>query len=249
VKTLGIDLSANEMKTGVCLIDWPAGTVQFLERPAKDEAIVELMREVHMTGLHVPLGWPDMFVEAVSAHREGRPWPVVDTPPPIDRLPLRFRLTDVLLMADGARPLSPSTDRHGVSVMRGARIQYLARQAGVPIDRSGCSGTVAEVFPTEALRKWGLKSTGYKSGDNAEAIQSLATELTAGFGPMTASALASLEGADDDALDAFVCALMARAVILGKTTRPGDDEMPRARTEGWIHVPTDSVEDIVIVKQ
>jgi predicted nuclease with RNAse H fold len=248
VKTLGIDLSANEMKTGVCLIDWPAGVVQFLPRPAKDEAIVQLMGEVHMTGLHVPLGWPDTFVDAVVAHRNGDPWPVVDTAPPLDRLPLRFRLTDVLLMSDGARPLSPSTDRHGVSVMRGARIQHLAREAGVPIDRSGTTGTVAEVYPTEALRKWGLKSTGYKSGDNADAIRSIGTQLASRFGPMAVSAATSLAGVDDDDLDAFISAVVARAVILGKTARPGEDELPRARTEGWIHVPLEGVEDIVVVK-
>jgi predicted nuclease with RNAse H fold len=249
VKTLGIDLSANEMKTGVCEIDWPQGLVMFLERPAKDEALVQLMADVHMTAINVPLGWPDTFVDAVAAHRDGRPWPVVETAPPLDRLPLRFRLTDVLLMADGARPLSPSTDRHGVSVMRGARLQHLAREAGIPIDRSGTAGVVAEVYPPEALRQWGLGAPSYKGASNAANLANLAKDLASRCGPMAASAAASLLGCDDDALDAFICAVMARAVLLGKTARPDDDELPRARTEGWIHVPTEPMEDIVVVKQ
>lgn len=245
VRTLGIDLSANESKTGACEIDWPAGTVRFLRRPVRDDVLVRHMAEVHMSAVHVPLGWPDAFVDAVVAHREGRPWPVMDTAPPLDRLPLRFRLTDVLLMATGARPLSASTDRHGVSVMRGARLQHLAREAGVPIDRSGTAGQVAETYPAEALRAWGMKSSGYK-GDNTKALHDLAMQLASRMGPMARSAAASLDGADDDDVDAFVCAVVARAVLLGKTTRPEPDQLAVAQREGWIHVPTASLEDVVL---
>src|SRR4051794_21231802 len=43
---------------------------------------------------------------------------------------------------------------------------------------------------------------------------------------------------NDDAFDAFICALTARAVALERTylPDPGEEER-RARIEGWIHVP------------
>ena len=200
-----------------------------------------------MTVIGIPLGWPDAFVDAVVAHRALAPWPQADTAPPLDRLPLRFRLTDVTIMATGARPLSVSTDRLAVSSMRGARIQHQAREAGIGIDRSGTAGSVAECYPPESLRAWGLNGAGYKGGANAAAAcAALATELASRCGPMAASAAASLAGCDDDALDAFICAVMARAVLLGKTALPDDDQLETARHEGWIHVPTASVEDIVL---
>ena len=43
----------------------------------------------------------------------------------------------------------------------------------------------------------------------------------------------------DDALDAVVCALMARAAHLRLTTGPPDHLSARAATEGWIHLPRD----------
>jgi hypothetical protein len=43
--------------------------------------------------------------------------------------------------------------------------------------------------------------------------------------------------ASDHVLDAFVCALVARAVLDGATTPPSSDDWAVARREGWIHVP------------
>ena len=44
---------------------------------------------------------------------------------------------------------------------------------------------------------------------------------------------------NDDVFDAFICALTARAVAVGRTylPDPGEEER-RARIEGWIHVPS-----------
>jgi len=44
---------------------------------------------------------------------------------------------------------------------------------------------------------------------------------------------------DHDALDAVVCALVAGAVVLGRTELPGPDDMALADEEGWIHLPDD----------
>ena len=68
MRTLGIDLSANPTKTGACRIDWPSLDVAFLPRPVADEELVAAVASSDMTGIDVPLGWPDDFVHAVVGH-------------------------------------------------------------------------------------------------------------------------------------------------------------------------------------
>lgn len=247
MRTLGIDLSANPMKTGACQIDWGSGGVAFLSRPVVDEELVVAAASSDMTAIDVPLGWPDEFVDALVAHREGPGWPSVSLEPPADRVALRYRVTDLAVMAAGARPLSVSTDRIGVAAMRGARLQHLFDAAGVSVDRSGVTGRIAEAYPAAALQAWGLASSQYKGKVNATACASLAFELVARCGPLRTSAAAALDGCDDDGLDAFVCALLARAVLRGHTTRPPLEHVDVARREGWIHVPTTSLAELAMV--
>ena len=103
MKTLGIDLSADPARTGACQIDWSAGTVSFVGG-GTDEALVAAAASADMTAIDVPLGWPDAFVDAVVAHHQGQGWPPASAAPPMDRLPLRYRLTDRELMERGGRP-------------------------------------------------------------------------------------------------------------------------------------------------
>src|SRR3546814_411145 len=196
----------NPAKTGACEVDWIAGTVTQLDRPTSDEQLVEAVLSVDMAAIDVPLGWPDAFIDAVVAHRDRRGWPPIAAEPPEDRLPLRYRTTDLLTRSSGAQPLSVSSDLIGVAAMRGARIQHLLEKAGVAVDRSGTSGRLVEVYPAAALRRWGLSSTKYKGSANADACRTLASELAAGCGPLSAAAATCLDGCDDDGLDAFVCA-------------------------------------------
>jgi hypothetical protein len=69
--------------------------------------------------------------------------------------------------------------------------------------------------------------------------------LAARCGRLGGAAAAALEGCDDHGLDAFVCALVARAALAGLTTGPARGQVDVARREGWIHVPTAGVTDIV----
>lgn len=245
MRTLGIDLSANPAKTGACQIDWDAGAVAFIARPTGDEPLVAAAVAADMTAIDVPLGWPDGFIEAIVAHRAGEGWPPVGRTPPQDRLPLRYRTTDLVVQVSGARPLSVSSDRIGVAAMRGARLQHLLVAAGVPVDRSGLTGRVIEVYPAAALRFWGLVSSTYKGRKNAEVCRLLATDLASRCGSLASVAAACLDGCDDDGLDAFVCAVIARAAIAGHTTRPSTEHLDAARREGWIHVPTVDPEAIL----
>ena len=244
VRTLGIDLSANPAKTGACEVDWDTGAVTFLDRPTTDEQLVEAAQRADMTAIDVPLGWPDGFIDAVVAHRDRTGWPPIGTASPEDRIPLRYRTTDLLTRTGGSQPLSVSSDLIGVAAMRGARIQHLLETVGVPVDRSGVTGRVIEAYPAAALRVWGLSSSKYKGTTNAEACRNLAVELTGRCGPLSPAAAACLDGCDDDGLDGFVCALVARAALAGNTTRPAPEHFEVARREGWIHVPTVDLESI-----
>lgn len=246
MKTLGIDLSADPSRTGACEVDWSAGTVSLMGPGPTDDALVAAAVAADMTAIDVPLGWPDGFVDAVVAHHQGKGWPPSSVAPPLDRLPLRYRLTDRVVMAGGGRPLSVSSDLIGVAAMRGARLQHLLVAAGVPVDRSGVTGRVVEAYPAAALRAWGLASSRYKGPVHVAACRSLAAELAARCGAVGRAAAAALEGCDDNALDGFVCALVARAVLVGLTTRPAEEQAEVARREGWIHVPAAGVAEIVL---
>ena len=240
VKTLGVDLSANPKKTGACVIDWSEQSVRLLERPVDDDVIVDVVDDCAMTGFDVPFGWPDDFVAAVLAHHAGKGWPPIEVPSPEDRVPLRFRCTDRVLHDQGMRPLSVSTDRIGVATMRGARILELLDRRGLPIDRSGTSGVVAEVYPAAALRSWGLPSTGYKGSKNRNECLQLMALFADTCGSLSTVVAACLEGGTDDDLDAVICAFVAKALHDGDTTRPDSSQLETARREGWIHVPTRS---------
>lgn len=43
--------------------------------------------------------------------------------------------------------------------------------------------------------------------------------------------------ANDDAFDALIAALVARAALLGLTEPPPAEQLERVRQEGWIHLP------------
>lgn len=237
MRTLGVDLSADPGKTAACVVDWEAATVTvplLPKRPEEqDEALVENVLAVDVAAFDVPLGWPDAFVAAVTAHHAGEPWPRMD------RAALRHRVTDRTLVPGGHRPLSVSTDKLGATALRGARLQDLLARRGVPVDRSGTTGSVVEAYPAATLRAWGL-SPAQKSlpGDLAEALASRC-------GPLAAAVTAALAGRSRHVVDAFVCALVARAARLGLADAPSEEEMAAARREGWIHIPTRPLEDLV----
>src|SRR3546814_17097607 len=80
-------------------------------------------------------------------------------------------------------------------------------------------GRPGGVYPAAALRRWGRSSTKYKGSANADACRTLASEFAAGCGPLSAAAATCLDGCDDDGLDAFVCAIVAKASLGGQTDR------------------------------
>jgi hypothetical protein len=174
-------------------------------------------------------------MRTVGIDLAGDPWPQATA----GTAELRLRTTDRWVYEHlGVRPLSVSADRIGVAAMRWARIEHRLRAERVDVDRSGLAGAVAETYPAGALRVWGFGSTGYKRATGRAVLACLVGEVTAACGPVGVAARLALDGCSDDQFDAFVCALLARAVSQGRTTAPGAEHVEVARREGWIHLPT-----------
>lgn len=154
--------------------------------------------------------------------------------------------------ATGQTPLSVAVGNLAWPAMRCAHLLSELGRAGRAVDRSG-GGLVVEVYPGAALRQWGLITEGtsvaeaaYKGGSPGHRArrERLLHDLQAALGD-TVAVSPDFEKQcldDDDMLDAYLCALLARAVHVGRS-----DPIPRgmrwlALREGWIHLPaTDSL--------
>jgi len=234
MKTLGVDLASNPKKTGICIVAWreQEAVVEDLRVGADDHDLLWAHQRVDVTGIDAPFGWPVPFEQMLSgaAPRWTGPWSRER------RDDLRFRLTDFRVWKiTGRWPLSVSADKIAVPALRCAG---LLERLGVS-DRSG-DGRVYEIYPASALHVWGLNSTGYKGPKKRRELQALwiALKQKTPWLQFADKGQESLIMDRDDALDALVAALIARAAKKGLTICPTDDERNRATTEGWIHVPT-----------
>lgn len=168
--TLGIDLASKPSKTAVCVVEWSggAGTVRVLSRgrdqgtALHDKFLVAAIRglwfdldgvEIAKAAIDAPLGWPEPFVDAVTAHQRGQAWPSrMDAP----RARYERRATDRFVHDHcGKTPFSVSADKIAYLAMRCAVLQSELRVSEGPgaVDRAG-SGLIAEVYPDPALRFW-----------------------------------------------------------------------------------------------
>jgi uncharacterized protein DUF429 len=106
---------------------------------------------------------------------------------------------------------------------------------------------VIEAYPSPALAVWGISATGYKSKVGAARLPELLSGLEDQLGGLEMSAQQRESAASDhNCFDALVSSLVARAASLGLTLAPAsEDEADRAVREGWIHVPTNPLPDLV----
>lgn len=235
--TAGVDLSSQDANTASCVIEWShaTATITDLVVGVGDSVITELSSVVDKLGIDIPLGWPIAFAEAVGRHSLERSWP--GTYRHADTSEFRYRRTDLWVWQTlkTSPPLSVSTDRIALPAMRAAAL--MSRLAD-PVALDG-SGVIVEVYPAAALRRWGLPSRRYKRRVNAAARQ----ELVAQFCTATAEWLrpsrdqVDLCRASDDAFDAVIAALVARAAAIGAVDSIPESEKASAVREGWIHVP------------
>jgi len=250
MRTAGVDLASQDEKTWTCCIEWITGraAVRSLEGNQSDGDLAALIEDgrIAKVGIDVPLGWPVSFAAAVASHSATGTWPneyehKTDTQYRLRATDRHVQRKDVL----GMSPLSVSTDWIGVPAMRAASL--LARLPGrVALDGSG---KVVEVYPAAALRRWGLPFRLYKGKKNALPRQALVDELMAPAFAGRWLVLGEFEDkcrASDDALDAVVAALVARASATDGLVDPIPDGQRGAELrEGWIALPAPDSLDVL----
>jgi predicted nuclease with RNAse H fold len=247
VITVGVDLAADPKRTAVAMVEWVGRDARLIDllTEADDDAILELALQADKTGIDCPLGWSDDFVEFVNAHHTGRvPMTTVDA---TARTPLRYRATDLFLIEQKlGRPLSVSSDLIGVCAMRAAGLLAAMSKNGIEVDRSGVRGGVAETYPAAAIRHWGLAQGGYKGTANATTLSAMVTTLKRRLPQLDLVAYERACRTSDDAFDALMCALVARATTQYRCTVPIPRGLTqRARREGWIAVPTCRLQELL----
>ncbi|MFJ4037014.1 DUF429 domain-containing protein [Microbacterium sp. NPDC090007] len=247
MRTIGVDLAAEAPGTALAEIVWTGGAARLtrLEIGIRDADIVASVTPGDAwLGVDCPLGWPDAFVDFVSAHH------VAELPAlgPVQgdaawRRPLVYRHTDhVVRERIGRWPLSVSTDRLGVTALRGAGLLHRLAAAGVGVDRAA-EGRLFEVYPGGALRLWGFDTTGYRvDADRRSILLDALRERAPWFDAGGFEALAIRKA---DAFDAVVAALATRAGALGSFAPPASEMLPVARREGWVVLPDGPLEDLL----
>jgi predicted nuclease with RNAse H fold len=240
VRTVGIDLSAEARGTGIAVVDWSGGSARLatLQVGAHDRTVLAALDRADRAAIDCPLGWPEPFIDFLNGHRAGR------APAPVGPTGLQWRRTlsrratdlHVAEALPGAVPLAVAADRIAAVAMRAAGLLAALADAGRPVDRAG-SGLLVEVYPAAALRAWGLTSRSYKGSSNRPSLGLLVDELQAAVPALDWQGHDRVCRESDDALDAVVCALLARAAHLRLTAGPPEHLAARAATEGWIHLP------------
>lgn len=243
MKVAGVDLAAEADRTGLAILNVGEReslnaqmTIDELLLGADDDAIRDAIVQVGRTGIDVPLGWPQRFVEFVSDHASGHlPAPV--TTDREWRRGLALRETDRSVQrCAGVWPLSVATERIAYAAMRWAGIEAHLRAEGVSVARDG-SGVVYEVYPAAALKVWGLQHRGYKGQKNSEVRHQLVNDLTAKFPNLEWNGHKDFCVADDNALDAVLAAIVALEAYLGRCEPAPTELKLSTRREGWIWVP------------
>ncbi|MGV9827486.1 MULTISPECIES: DUF429 domain-containing protein [unclassified Gordonia (in: high G+C Gram-positive bacteria)] len=239
--TAGVDLAAAPTHTAVARIEWSGGGASLTElvTPADDATIGELVAGAQRCGIDSPFGWPDAFVDFVVAHHCGRTPAGAALDHIEHRRPLAYRRTDRYLVEQGlGRPLSVSADQIAHVAFRCAG---LLADLGVT-DR--VNGWAVEAYPAGALAQWGFRSRGYKRSVNRAALAELCDALRVAAPWLDLGAHAELMARDDNAFDAVITALVARAAERGYTRLPDLADTPVAVREGWIHVPSGDLGDL-----
>lgn len=242
--TLGVDLAAAAEKTAVARVLWSRGrvAVESVKPGQSNEQILAAVGGVTKVGLDCPLGWPNPFIDFVTAHRDRHPLAAHDL---AGRRQLAYRMTDQFVVDQGwGRPLSVSADLIGHAAMRAAGLLATLETNGFDADRAG-AGLVVESYPAAALRHWGLPSTGYKGTVGTPVRASVVDGLCERFPALDLGEYDAMCRRSDDALDAVICALIARAAAIGAVVWPTTEQLPRAQTEGWIVVPRCDLIDLL----
>ena len=238
---LGIDLASQPEHTAICSVRWDQGraTVEGVRCDVDDDDLVAAIAAADKVGIDVPFGWPDAFVKAVAAYSQTGRWPTTRIERSKTNKPLYFRATDHFIYEQTRRwPLSVSSDRIAIPAIRAAALFTRLADEGQAVARDG-AGKVVEVYPAAALRAWQFEPTKYKRKENRDARCKLLADIRC-----RTERWLDLRDDDhrlcedsDDALDALVAALIARAAAVGQCEPIPDNLSAVAKREGWISLP------------
>lgn len=247
MRTVGVDLAAGAPGTALAEIVWAGASAVLtrLEIGIQDADIVASVTSGEAwLGVDCPLGWPDAFADFVRAHHAG----VEPSLGPVRgdaewRRPLVYRHTDhVVRERIGRWPLSVSTDRLGVTALRGAGLLARLAEAGFPVDRAA-EGRLFEVYPGGSLRLWGFDTTGYRVDATRRAI--LLDSLRERAPWLDLGAFGPLAVAKADAFDAVIAALSTRAGALRLFEPVASGMLAVARREGWVVLPEGPIQALI----
>ncbi|MBX9471084.1 DUF429 domain-containing protein [Microcella sp.] len=268
-RVAGVDLAAEAAGTALAVLSASGGALalESLQLGVDDETIVRATREVELIGIDCALGWPRDFVDFVSRHSGavetaaavGGVQPAGPTaalagandpaalPATGDlawRRRLAYRETDrVVTERTGARPLSVATDRLGMTALRCAVLLQRLAADGRVANRSGAHpSAVVEVYPAMALRVWGLTAAGYKQSTDAR--RALIADLEQSAPWLELGEHRTRMTTSADALDAVLAALVALAHVRGASIPPDPHQRALAEVEGWIAIPTVSLDQL-----
>lgn len=244
--TAGVDLSTQRGKTAVAVVRWDGGSARVTDcyRPTDDGFVLDLVRGAAKVGVDSPLGWPDEFVRFLTDHSVAAVEVRAGETGEQQRRRLTWRLTDQVVRAAGHQPLTVAADKIGHVAMRAARLLALLAAEQLPVDRAG-SGVVVEVYPAASLKRWGFAHRQYKGTANTGARLALVEDLRRRLPWLDLGVAADACRASDDALDAVVAALTARAAALGFCPPPAAEQRAQAAREGWIALPCCDVEQLL----
>jgi len=249
MRTLGVDLAAATRKTAVAVLEWgkdSAGLVH-LALDVGDQEIVELFGGAAMTGIDCPVGWPRALIPFLTGHLTFDADPVLAHDGIEGRRLLAYRDTDrFVTRRTGLIPLSVSADRLAHPAMRCAVIQARIAALHGPQPRDG-SGRLAEVYPAASLKLWGLVARGYKGQGTPETerLSMLLANLRQQAPWLDLAGQEDRLAASDDLFDAVVASLTARAAAVGLTAPPDGAHAAAALDEGWIHLPSCGLAELV----
>jgi predicted nuclease with RNAse H fold len=243
--TVGVDLASQSNDTAIAIIEWGEERSRALRvvLGVDDEMILDEAKLADVTGIGSPFGWPDPFFEFVSQNRAGRVNEPRRAATVSGRDEIMYRTTERRVRDWLGMKLMPSTSNMlGSTVLRCAGLQTRLQEAGIAVTRGG-GGRVVEVYAPASLMAWGLHEPAYKtqSASRARILEQAARRLSLDLGEYRSLCVDS-----DDAADALVSAMTARAVALGIWREPvDDDERTHAATEGWICVPSGTIETLL----
>ena len=243
--TVGVDLAAEAKGTAIARIEWSprAAKLVSLSVGVDDSKVLQVSEGAAKIGIDCPLGWPEDFISFLVEHRVGKTVSGENAGGIDWRRRLSFRETDRHVRAvTGRWPLSVATDRIGVTALRCAGLVARLAATGMSVDRAGL-GAIAEVYPAGSLRIWGLHQAGYRTSRELRADLTDQLVTRAPWFDMGESRELMIESCD--AFDAVAAALSARAAAIGGATFPSEQVLEIARVEGWILLPSVSLEELV----